>query len=98
MPERYAVGGANSHESADAEIAGVTWRSGAMLSSTQKPRPCVEITSSFSFTSRSDTGTSGRLSDSDSHRAPSSYETYTPCWAAAYSSPLRHGSSRTVCT
>ena len=72
-PDRTPTGGAKSHASA-AVTSGLAWRSGAMLSSTQKPRPCVEITSSFPSTTRSETGTSGRLRDSDCQLAPSSYE------------------------
>ena len=53
---------------------------------------------SFPRTMRSDTGTSGRLSESDCQLSPSSYETYTPCWVAAYNIPRLVGSSRTAWT
>ena len=95
--ERMPTGGAKRCASA-ANTAGVAWRNGATLSSTQKPRPCDEITRSLASTIRSEIGVSGMLSFRLCQFAPSSYVMYTPCCVAAYSSPLRAGSSRTACT
>ena|GEM_PF-3233252 len=80
--------------SVPANIALVAWRNVAMLSSTQKERPCVAITTSWSLMTRSDTCTSGRFSANGSHCAPLVVDTKTPCSVPAKSKPARTGSSR----
>ena len=79
--ERVAIGGVKSF--ASSVMPGIASRNGAMLSSTQKPRPCEPATSSFSSTMMSMMGRSGRPGFSGCQLSPSLYEMYTPRFVPA---------------
>ena len=79
-------------------MSSVNCSSGVMSSRIQNARPWVAATRSWVLNVRSWMGTTGRLSWSGCHPAPSSNETYTPNSVPANSSPRRAGSSRTTRT